>query len=139
MFFFLHFQSQTELLQAEVFLERFSLPRVVRVLTAPSKFSAETIQSSSSNGSSSAGSTSIIRSGASKKDTAEAAAAAGATKQNGELFLLFRHLKNRKICHGLNTKNGSTRKKGVMIPQEFQGKQMCTFNPLQNTVLFNGH
>lgn len=45
---------------------------------------------------------------------------------NGELYLLYRHLRNRKIYHGFNAKNGSSRKKGVMIPQEFSGK-FCLF------------
>lgn len=112
--YFFMLQSHTELLPAELFLDRFSLPRVVRVTSTPIKFGGdETIQSSSSNGSSSGASTSLV---SNKKDLQQS------TKQNGELFLLFRHLKNRKICHGLNMKNGTARKKGVMIPQEFQGK-----------------
>ncbi|XP_037031015.1 uncharacterized protein LOC119070679 isoform X1 [Bradysia coprophila] len=95
-------ESHTELLPADMFLERCPLPRVVRI---SSQFGDETIQSSSSNGSGSSASA--------KKDTK--------AKQNGELCLLFRHLKNRKIYHGVSTKNGSARKKGVMIPQEFPG------------------
>lgn len=94
------------------------MPRVVRVTTVTPKFSVETIQSSSSNGSSSGGSTSVLNSN-NKKDHQQLSTN---SKQNGELFLLFRHLKSRRICHGLNTKNGATRKKGVMIPQEFQGE-----------------
>lgn len=96
-------QSHTELLPADMFLERCPLPRVVRI---SSQFGDETIQSSSSNGSGSSASA--------KKDSK--------AKQNGELCLLFRHLKNRKIYHGVSTKNGSARKKGVMIPQEFPGE-----------------
>jgi len=51
------FQSQQEALPADVFLERNSLPRVVRILHA-SKSSNETLQSSSSHGSSTAASSS---------------------------------------------------------------------------------
>lgn len=102
--FVIFFQSHTELLPADMFLERCPLPRVVRI---SSQFSDETIQSSSSNGSGSSGV---------KKDSIIK------NKQNGELCLLFRHLKNRKIYHGLSMKNGSARKKGVMIPQEFPGE-----------------
>lgn len=116
------FQSHIELLPADIFLDRFSMPRVVRVTTAALKFSVETIQSSSSNGSSSGGSTSVLN-GNTKKDHQQLSTN---SKQNGELFLLFRHLKSRRICHGLNTKNGAARKKGVMIPQEFQGELMTT-------------
>lgn len=50
-------QSQQEALPADVFLERHSLPRVVRILLA-SKSSNETLQSSSSHGSSTAASSS---------------------------------------------------------------------------------
>lgn len=94
-----------------MFLERCPLPRVVRI---SSQFGDETIQSSSSNGSGS--------SSCAKKDSMLK------TKQNGELCLLFRHLKNRKIYHGLSMKNGSARKKGIMIPQEFPGELTILFN-----------
>lgn len=50
-------ESQQEALPADVFLERHSLPRVVRILLA-SKSSNETLQSSSSHGSSTAASSS---------------------------------------------------------------------------------
>lgn len=75
------------------------------------------MQSSSSNGSSSStsASTGVINK-TSTKDLTD-------TQQpNGELFLLYRYLRNRKIYHGINAKNGANRKKGVMIPQEFSGK-----------------
>lgn len=88
-----------------MFLERIPLPRVVRI---SSQFGDETIQSSSSNGSSSSSGV--------KKDSLLK------NKQNGELCMLFRHLKSRKIFHGVSMKNGSARKKGVLIPQEFPGE-----------------
>ena len=114
------FQSNPELLPADLFLERFSLPRVVRITTtATSKtFPDETMQSSSSNGSSASGasSTSVCN----KKDILDS------LHPNGELYLLYRYLRNRKIYHGFNAKNSSNRKKGVMIPQEFSGKFIKT-------------
>lgn len=103
-------ESQPEPLPADVFLERYSLPRVVRISQKP-KFSHETLQSSSSNGSSSTNSSTSITNKTND-----------GSKHNGELYLLYRYLRQRKIYHGINTKSGSgNRKKGVMIPQEFPG------------------
>lgn len=109
-------QSFTELLQADLFLDRFSLPRVVRVST---KFAGdETIQSSSSQETfSSSGGTSSH-----KHETTEL------MDTQGELYLLFRQIKDRKIFHAVSAKgNGTSRKKGYMIPQEFQGEKYLTF------------
>lgn len=80
------------------------------------EFSDETMQSSSSNGSSSASANS------SSSVTNKTKEMTDSTQPNGELFLLYRYLRNRKIYHGINAKNGANRKKGVMIPQEFSGK-----------------
>lgn len=105
---------------ADVFLEKFSLPRVVRISTKK-EFSDETMQSSSSNGSSgtsAVSSTGVINKTKDLTDT---------TQPNGELYLLYRHLRNRKIYHGINAKNGANRKKGVMIPQEFSGESLLCF------------
>jgi hypothetical protein len=42
----------------------------------------------------------------------------------GELFLLYRHLKKYRVYHAVNAKSGSNnRKKGIKIPQDFTGKQ----------------
>lgn len=103
------FQSNTDLLQAELFLERFSLPRVVRVVMQKCAGHEATTSSSSS------ASTSSL----SPNSGASALPAVNETK--GELFLLYRHLRNRKLYHGVNAKNGANRKKGVLIPQEFSG------------------
>jgi len=108
-------ESNPELLPADVFLEKFSLPRVVRI-SAKKEFSDETMQSSSSNGSSSASANSST--GVIQKTTKDMT---DTQQPNGELFLLYRYLRNRKIYHGVNAKNGANRKKGVMIPQEFSG------------------
>lgn len=84
------------------------------------KFSDETMQSSSSNGSSASASSSTGGStnNSKNKNTIDMSAA----QPNGELFLLYRYLRNRKVFHGINGKNGASRKKGVIIPQEFSGK-----------------
>ena len=41
---------------------------------------------------------------------------------NGELFLLYRHLKKYKVYHAINAKSGTNRKKGIKIPQDFTGE-----------------
>lgn len=47
-------------------------------------------------------------------------------EEQGELFLLYRLVRQRNIYHGHNAKSATTsRKKGVMIPQEFTGE--CFF------------
>lgn len=44
-------------------------------------------------------------------------------QDQGELFLLYRLVRQRHIYHGYNAKSLVTnRKKGVLIPQEFPGK-----------------
>lgn len=118
-------QSNTETLPADLFLERFSLPRVVRLThtttaaattNATTEFSDETLKSSISNGSSNASASSSPHSVTSKKQVIEST--------NGELYLLYRYLRARKMYHGVNAKNGSTnRKKGVIIPQDFPGTE----------------
>lgn len=41
--------------------------------------------------------------------------------KNGDLLLLYRHLKDHKVYHLMNAKP-SSRKRGIRIPQDFQGK-----------------
>lgn len=86
------------------------------------EFSDETLKSSISTGSSNASASSSPHSVTSKKQVIESNVAA-----NGELFLLYRYLRNRKMYHAVNAKNGSTnRKKGVIIPQEFPGSYLLS-------------
>ncbi|XP_053960757.1 uncharacterized protein LOC128864965 [Anastrepha ludens] len=194
-------ESQHEPLPADIFLDRYSLPRVVRI-SYKTKFSDETLQSSSSNGSSTAttnttgtsasnssvsacGLTVAINTGTSSStasssgnvnahssgatntsssgggggvgggggssgervgskhstphNTTPPSASATATQSNttingnsnadaeqredhGELFLLYRLIRQRHIFHGHNAKTAAaSRKKGVLIPQEFPG------------------
>lgn len=87
------------------------------------------MQSSSSTGSSSTSAVSSATGVISKKEIIES------NQSNGELFLLYRYLRNRKIYHGINAKNGANRKKGVMIPQEFSGKSKFSEFILPTTYL----
>ncbi|XP_036321735.1 uncharacterized protein LOC118735860 isoform X2 [Rhagoletis pomonella] len=196
-------ESQHEPLPADIFLDRYSLPRVVRI-SYKTKFSDETLQSSSSNGSSTAttnttgtsasvsnssvsacGLTVAINTGTSSSTASSSgnvnAHSSGATntsssgggggggggggsggsadrvgskqhstphnttppatttqsnttingnsntdvenrEDHGELFLLYRLIRQRHIFHGHNAKTAAaSRKKGVLIPQEFPG------------------
>ncbi|KAH8274099.1 hypothetical protein KR044_010381, partial [Drosophila immigrans] len=132
-------------LPADVFLERYSLPRVARILYV-SKSSNETLQSSSSHGSSTAASSSSsggiktsnsTSNGVNTGTTSSSSGSSGNHQQihhnnskftsiNSqpsieELFLLYRFVR-RHIYHGYNAKSqASQRKKTVLIPQEFPG------------------
>lgn len=89
------------------------------------------MQSSSSNGSSST--SAVSSTSVTPKTTAKEMN--DSAQPNGELFLLYRYLRNRKIYHGINAKNGANRKKGVMIPQEFSGKSAGSLHiPINKTV-----
>ncbi|XP_017857634.1 PREDICTED: uncharacterized protein LOC108610200 isoform X2 [Drosophila arizonae] len=134
--------SSEDPLPADVFLERYPLPRVVRILYS-SKSSNETLQSSSSNGSSTAASsnssTGVKQQSQSQSQSQSqlqlqshsqqqvnepvttSSSSAGSCPQPGhdELFLLYRLVRHRIIYHGHNAK--TQRKKWVLIPQEFPG------------------
>lgn len=121
-------QSNHELLPAELFLERFSLPRVVRVVQQKVYHEATSSSSNVSAASTPTSNSPMSTMVATNTSTIDAnagnvvATAANVESTNGgELFLLYRYLRNRKIYHGVNAKNGASRKKGVLIPQEFSG------------------
>lgn len=42
--------------------------------------------------------------------------------KQGELFLLYRHLKNYKIYHAEASRKSTNKAKGIRIPQDFSGK-----------------
>lgn len=84
----------------EIFLDKFPLPRVVR-LSYDETICTDTMASFSST--ESTNENEKLR------------------PKNGELFLVYRHLKDHKVYHVMNTKTNS-RKRGVRIPQDFQGK-----------------
>lgn len=85
-----------------MFLDKYPLPRVVR-LSYDENMCTDTIASFSST-ESAEGKPAAIKAG------------------NGEIFLLYRHLKDHKVYHVMNAKASSSRKRGVRIPQDFQGK-----------------
>lgn len=101
-----------------MFLERITLPRVVQI-SMKKEFADGTMQSASSNGSCGASANTANSVTNKSKEVADSA------QPNGELFLLHRYLRNRKIFHGVNAKNGAARKKSVLIPQEFSGEFKC--------------
>ncbi|XP_030377600.1 uncharacterized protein LOC115626381 isoform X2 [Scaptodrosophila lebanonensis] len=140
--------SSEEPLPADVFLSRYSLPRVVRLFYVRKQLN-ETLQSSSSHGSSTAASSSSSV-GLSKPtgnndtatNTSSSGGSAGAVNSHNnnnnnnnnsgtnstqppthdELFLLYRLVRQRLIYHCFNAKSqASQRKKSVLIPQEFTG------------------
>jgi hypothetical protein len=143
-------------MSAELFLERYSLPRIARLITLSkgitddskvshqshhamaagnkSKKSAYPINnnSSSSGGGGGGSSNQQLPSTTNSHDTTcdTAAAASLSTtdaNNNGELFLLYRHLKKYRVYHAINAKSGTNRKKGIKIPQDFTGEYChCT-------------
>lgn len=114
---------------AELFLERNSLPRIARLI-APSKASTncdEKVNQSSAGAKSSKKSTNhgLAMPITVCSDTQPAVQAADdiGGHNNGELFLLYRHLKKYKVYHAINGKtSGTNRKKGIKIPQDFTGE-----------------
>ncbi|XP_058446582.1 uncharacterized protein LOC131427427 isoform X2 [Malaya genurostris] len=105
-------ESTTEPLFAEQFLEKFSLPRVVRLSYTSNGGSSSGDQTMTS--SSSADSTSTAERKKKKKSSIP-------SSSNGELFLLYRFMRNYKLYHVFNSKAGTNRKKGYKIPQDYPG------------------
>ncbi|XP_058819228.1 uncharacterized protein LOC131682066 [Topomyia yanbarensis] len=105
-------ESATEPLFAEQFLEKFSLPRVVRLSYTSNGGSSSGDQTMTS--SSSAESTSTSERKKKKKSSFP-------SSSNGELFLLYRLMRNYKLYHAFNSKAGTNRKKGYKIPQDYPG------------------
>lgn len=107
-------ESTSEPLLAEQFLEKFSLPRVVRL----------SYTSDGASGSSSGDQTMTSSSSAESSSTSERKKkkkSAISSPSNGELFLLYRLMRSFKIYHVFNTKSGHNRKKGYKIPQDYPG------------------
>ncbi|XP_052892747.1 uncharacterized protein LOC128300656 [Anopheles moucheti] len=121
-------ESTTEPLFAEQFLERFSLPRVIRLSYTSSSTSPmpgggtgghqgdQTMTSSSSAESSSTAERPSSGSKASKSKKGKGSATIG-----GDLFLLYRYMRSYRSYHVFNTKAGTSRKKGYKIPHDFPG------------------
>ncbi|XP_035916171.1 uncharacterized protein LOC118513918 isoform X1 [Anopheles stephensi] len=115
-------ESTTEPLFAEQFLERFSLPRVIRLSytssTSPGGQGDQTMTSSSSAESSS---TAERPSSGSKGGGKGSKKGKGSATIGGDLFLLYRYMRGYRSYHVFNTKAGTSRKKGYKIPHDFPG------------------
>ena len=121
-------QSKTESLSAETFLDRYSLPRIARLIapkavhddhqqkqpTKSKKLSAVNHYLNPVNLSSTTTTTAVNNGDTNNSDDSKV--------DNGELFLLYRHLKKYKVYHAVNAKSGTNRKKGIKIPQDFTGE-----------------
>lgn len=127
-------------MSAESFLDRYSLPRIARLI-APKAFYDEQQQKQQNHSNSILGkskkSSSVnqylhqpINSNQQQQQTAMATNndtncsddIKADNNNNGELFLLYRHLKKYKVYHAVNAKSGTNRKKGIKIPQDFTGE-----------------
>lgn len=107
--------STSEPLFAEQFLEKFSLPRVVRL-----SYTSNGTSGASSSGDQTMTSSSSAES-TSTSDRKKKKKSGPASPSNGELFLLYRYMRSYKIYHVFNSKTGTNRKKGYKIPQDYPG------------------
>lgn len=139
-------------MSAEIFLDRYSLPRVARLIVPQSRGIYDEKLNQSSNSMAVKSKKSVnhgcgsypinsnnqqqqhqvntnshenCSSGLQKEqhdDIKANAAVIADNNNNGELFLLYRHLKKYKVYHAINAKSGTNRKKGIKIPQDFTGE-----------------
>uniref|UniRef100_A0A182JJW9 CABIT domain-containing protein n=1 Tax=Anopheles atroparvus TaxID=41427 RepID=A0A182JJW9_ANOAO len=123
-------EPTTEPLLADQFLERFSLPRVIRLsyTSTATNTAAATLGDQTMTSSSSAESSSTAESRSPAGPGQALAHAGGKSKSKkakggtgGDLFLLYRYMRNYRSYHVFNTKAGTNRKKGYKIPQDFPG------------------
>lgn len=126
-------------MSAESFLDRYSLPRIARLI-APKAFYDDQQQKQQSQSNSMLGKSKKPSSAnhylhqqhpinsnqqptaATNNDTNCSDDIKADNNNNGELFLLYRHLKKYKVYHAVNAKSGTNRKKGIKIPQDFTGE-----------------
>lgn len=141
-------------MSAEMFLDRYSLPRVARLIVPQTKGIYDEKLNQSSNSMAVKSKKSINHGNSSypinsnhhqQVNTNSHESGNGANYQqqqhddikanatviadnnnNGELFLLYRHMKKYKVYHAINGKSGTNRKKGIKIPQDFTGKFKLT-------------
>ncbi|XP_063698932.1 uncharacterized protein LOC134829660 [Culicoides brevitarsis] len=99
--------SISDPLPVEHFLDKFPLPRVVRLTYDENVVCTNTMTSFSSNESNNNNTTTSMEIEKTKP-------------KNGDLLLLYRHLKDHKVYHLMNAK-ASSRKRGIKLPQDFQG------------------
>uniref|UniRef100_A0A336M7L0 CSON013306 protein n=1 Tax=Culicoides sonorensis TaxID=179676 RepID=A0A336M7L0_CULSO len=98
-------ESISDPLPVELFLDKFALPRIVRLSYDENISTLNTMTSFSSNESNNNNTSMEVEK---------------MKPKNGDLLLLYRHLKDHKVYHLMNAKQ-SSRKRGIRIPQDFQG------------------
>jgi hypothetical protein len=124
-------------MSAESFLDRYSLPRIARLI-APKTLHDDQQQQKQQQSKSKKlstvnhylhpiNSTATTAAVNSNNDTNNSDDIKADNSNNGELFLLYRHLKKYKVYHAVNAKSGTNRKKGIKIPQDFTGECCCCF------------
>lgn len=117
-------QSRNEPMPAESFLDRYSLPRIARLIA-----NNVDIIANNSSGSGSKRVSTVNQFVQQQQMVENDEKLQNNNNNNGELFLLYRHLKKCRVYHGVNAKSGSnSRKKGIKIPQEFTGELSSRHN-----------
>lgn len=122
---------------AESFLDRYSLPRIARLMAQKTSttISDEETQQSTRGGKKMSTVNQFVQQQQQQvletisHDDVNTKSPATTDNNNnsGELFLLYRHLKKCRVYHAVNAKSGSnSRKKGIKIPQDFTGEFMST-------------
>lgn len=115
---------KTDPMSVESFLDRFSLPRVARLM--PRAFNDDHQQKQQNHLNTILGKSKKLSINSnqqpSNNDTNHSDNGKADNNNNGELFLLYRHLKKYKLYHAVNGKSGTNRKKGIKIPQDFTGE-----------------
>lgn len=123
-------------MSAESFLDRYSLPRIARLIGPKALLDDQQKQQNSILGKSkklssvnhylhpisATTATAVINNNSISIDTNNSDDIKADNSNNGELFLLYRHLKKYKVYHAVNAKSGTNRKKGIKIPQDFTGE-----------------
>lgn len=114
---------------AESFLDRYSLPRIARLMATQNRIVDD--QQQQHHETRGGKKVSTVNQFVQQQQPSETISSDDANSKSvdnnnieGELFLLYRHLKKYRLYHAMNAKSGSNnRKKGIKIPQDFTGKQ----------------
>lgn len=113
--------TRIEPMSAESFLDQYSLPRIARLMAQKK---SNTDDQQQKNSKKVVQSTTAPLNETTTNCSDEFKSTSPDSNNNcGELFLLYRHLKNYKVYHAVNAKSSSnSRKKGIKIPQDFTGE-----------------
>jgi hypothetical protein len=130
-------------MSADSFLDRYSLPRIARLIAPKTVHDDQQQQQKQQNSilskskklstvnhylhqhpinSTTATAAVVNNNNSINNDTNNSDDIKADSSNNGELFLLYRHLKKYKVYHAVNAKSGTNRKKGIKIPQDFTGE-----------------